>query len=135
RAGRPERGAGAGGGLHARGDVGRGAGDDDGGGRMALEARVVPEHTKVVALPDHVLGAADRDELGNEALRRGQAALRLVSAAAMAASTSAKSFASSSWTFPWNARRQCSFGQRFTCASFASSDSAAIARSGSTAWP
>src|SRR5439155_27073133 len=64
----------------------------------------------------------------------GQAALRLVSAAATAASTSAKSFASSSWTFPCNARRQCSFGQRFTYASFASSDSAAIARSGLTAW-
>src|SRR5438552_11925723 len=101
---------------------------------MAIEARVVLEHTKVVALPEHVLGAADRDELGNETPRRGQAALRLVSAAAIAVSMIAKSFASSSWTFPWNARRQCALGQRFTCASIASSDSAAIARSGSTAW-
>ena len=121
-------------GLHTCGNLLSGPGDHDGDGRMAIEARVVLEHAQVVALPENVLEAADRDELGNETLRRGQAALRLVSAAAIAVSMIAKSFASSSWTFPWNARRQCWVGQRFTCASLARSDSAAIARSGPTAW-
>jgi hypothetical protein len=33
---------------------------------MAIEARVVLEHAQVVGLPEDVLRAADRDELGDE---------------------------------------------------------------------
>ena len=51
---------------------------------MAIEPGVVLEDTQVVGSPEDVLGTADGDKLGDEATRRGQAALRLVSTAAIA---------------------------------------------------